>query len=305
MLLSCLYRYTVLTRLQTFSLTIGGVAQHLISYYKVEDVEQGRLRSPSTLPELASLDISPEYLDKTHFRNPPKVEIGVDGIPRYRGEADDVETSPHVLTSPLAITAGYDEGAAAGKRSKGSGSRYDPYSQPPATGRARKTKKSNSTSRSANAGDTDTEPASPTYPSPVHQPAPAYPETGSLSATTNHYAAPYPYYSAAYPAGYSPASYPAVPVSPVQPPQQSPTPPQHTPATPQQQPLPYPSYGSDSHSQPAQSSVYPYYQSYAGYSAWPQYGYGQVQHGASHASSSASSAQDRAARDAQDDDEGS
>ena len=79
---------------QTFSLTIGGVSQHLISYYKVEDVEGGRLRSPSSLPELASLNISAEYLDKTHFRNPPKVEIGVDGIPRYRGEADDIDTSP-------------------------------------------------------------------------------------------------------------------------------------------------------------------------------------------------------------------
>ncbi|KAH8113172.1 Gti1/Pac2 family-domain-containing protein, partial [Phellopilus nigrolimitatus] len=42
---------------KTFSLTIGGVSQHLISYYKIEDVEQGRLRTPSSLPELASLDI--------------------------------------------------------------------------------------------------------------------------------------------------------------------------------------------------------------------------------------------------------
>ncbi|KAH6905027.1 Gti1/Pac2 family-domain-containing protein [Coprinopsis sp. MPI-PUGE-AT-0042] len=69
---------------KTFSLTIAGVAQHLISYYKIEDVENGRLRTPSSLPELASLEISPEYLDKTHFRNAPKVEIGADGVPRYR-----------------------------------------------------------------------------------------------------------------------------------------------------------------------------------------------------------------------------
>ncbi|KAJ2986915.1 hypothetical protein NUW54_g9581 [Trametes sanguinea] len=93
----------------TFSLTIGGVAQHLISYYKIEDVEQGRLRSPSSLPELASLTISPEYLDKTHFRNPPKVEIGVDGIPRYRGEADDVELSPRLLPAPLSSGGYYGE----------------------------------------------------------------------------------------------------------------------------------------------------------------------------------------------------
>ncbi|KAG8780018.1 hypothetical protein FRC15_009797 [Serendipita sp. 397] len=76
---------------KTFSLTIGGVSQHLISYYRVADVENGRLRSPSSLPELATLEISPEYLDKTHFRQPPRVEYGPDGIPRYRGEADDPE----------------------------------------------------------------------------------------------------------------------------------------------------------------------------------------------------------------------
>ena len=87
-------------RYQTFSLMIGGVSQHLISYSKLEDVEQGRLRSPSSLPELASLDISLEYLDKTHFGNPPKVEVGVNGIPRYRGEADDIEPSPSMMTVP-------------------------------------------------------------------------------------------------------------------------------------------------------------------------------------------------------------
>ncbi|KAF9448415.1 hypothetical protein P691DRAFT_800858 [Macrolepiota fuliginosa MF-IS2] len=85
---------------KTFSLTIGGIAQHLISYYKIEDVESGRLRSPSSLPELASLEISPEYLDKTHFRNPPKVEVGADGILRYRGEADDIDTSASLLAGP-------------------------------------------------------------------------------------------------------------------------------------------------------------------------------------------------------------
>ncbi|KAJ7364652.1 Gti1/Pac2 family-domain-containing protein [Mycena albidolilacea] len=59
---------------KTFSLTISGVAQHLISYYKVSDVESGRLRAPSSLPELASLDISPTLLDRGNFRCPPKME---------------------------------------------------------------------------------------------------------------------------------------------------------------------------------------------------------------------------------------
>lgn len=44
----------------------------------------GRLRTPSSLPELAALEISPDYLEKTHFRVPPRVEYDAEGIPRYR-----------------------------------------------------------------------------------------------------------------------------------------------------------------------------------------------------------------------------
>ncbi|KAF9265002.1 hypothetical protein L218DRAFT_1076007 [Marasmius fiardii PR-910] len=120
---------------KTFSLTIGGVAQHLISYYRVEDVENGRLRSPSSLPELASLSISPEYLDKTHFRNPPKVEIGPDGIPHYRGEADDVEVGlgisrpkppPPLTVGPPLLSEGVVRGAGSASATA-SNHRFEPY----------------------------------------------------------------------------------------------------------------------------------------------------------------------------------
>lgn len=97
-------------------------------------METGRLRTPSSLPELASLDISPEYLDTTHFRNPPKIEIGADGIRRYRGEADDLDISPDssaaiggpvpVSTIPPLLTEGrVTEGSSRKPR------RYDPYPQ--------------------------------------------------------------------------------------------------------------------------------------------------------------------------------
>ncbi|KAI0631821.1 Gti1/Pac2 family-domain-containing protein [Trametes polyzona] len=150
---------------KTFSLTIGGVAQHLISYYKIEDVEQGRLRSPSSLPELASLQISPEYLDKTHFRNPPKVEIGVDGIPRYRGEADDVELSPRLLPAPLSGYYGEAE-PSSNKRTK----RYDPYNA--GTGAPKRTRKKNN-SASSQQEATGADPQSNPLPVSVHQPQPA------------------------------------------------------------------------------------------------------------------------------------
>jgi hypothetical protein len=122
------------------------VTQHLISYYKVEDVEEGRLRSPSSLPEIASLDISPEYLDKQHFRIAPKIEICFDGKPRYRGEADEIDHSiDGILSSPLStgvplITEGRN---ASDSDSRKRGKRYDPYGSPGKRGR--KAKRSNST----------------------------------------------------------------------------------------------------------------------------------------------------------------
>lgn len=66
------------------SVTVNGFAQHMVSYYTIADVMSGRLRCPSTVPELASLEISPEYLHKQNFRFPPMIEVGPDGIPRYR-----------------------------------------------------------------------------------------------------------------------------------------------------------------------------------------------------------------------------
>jgi len=66
------------------SVTVNGFAQHMVSYYSVEDVLAGKLRSPSTIPELASVEISPEYLHKQNFRFPPMIEVGQDGVPRYR-----------------------------------------------------------------------------------------------------------------------------------------------------------------------------------------------------------------------------
>ncbi|KAI9275807.1 gluconate transport inducer 1/Pac2, partial [Phascolomyces articulosus] len=59
---------------KTMSIVVNGVSQHLISYYHPQDVLQNRLRTPSSVPELASLEISPELLVKQNFRIPPMVE---------------------------------------------------------------------------------------------------------------------------------------------------------------------------------------------------------------------------------------
>ena len=271
----------------------------------MEDVEQGRLRSPSTLPELASLDISPEYLDKTHFRNPPKVEIGVDGIPRYRGEADDIETSPGL--APHISLPSFDEPSLS-KRS--STKRYGPYSTPQPTSpiikRSHKLKNGSMHSRSQDGDD----PGSPTslpstsY-SSTHPPPPppsssstVYPET-SLSATTTAPVpySPYGYYPppASYhvPGVYTPNPYPPPTATSHAQQPASPIAPQHTPTPPGQHQVTYTGFTSssaDSHNQPSthaptqsagssqsQSQYSSYYttpQDYGGYSTsgagmWP------------------------------------
>ncbi|KIJ19386.1 hypothetical protein PAXINDRAFT_166582 [Paxillus involutus ATCC 200175] len=255
---------------KTFSLTIAGVSQHLISYYKIEDVEQGRLRSPSSLPELASLDISPEYLDKTHFRNPPKVEIGVDGIPRYRGEADEVDSSPSSLTGPLSsgLPLLTDGRVSDGKR----GGRYNPYS-----GSSRRRRGKGNQSESISPTDRQEHalpsPSSPTTPqAPPPPPSHGYPEQSPVSSIPP----PPPHHTP-----YTLPNYYGVPgLSPSTPY------PHPSPSTPQQ-PYGYPSYNSAPPSADAQHQslgpngqpqpFYPYYPPpphppYGGYPAtWHNY----------------------------------
>ncbi|PPQ84137.1 hypothetical protein CVT26_015170 [Gymnopilus dilepis] len=165
---------------ETFSVTIPGGAnsqstQHVISYYRIEDVQSGRLRTPSSFPDLGSLDISPEYLDKTHFRIPPKVEVGVDGIPRYRGEADESELLPILgppltySTRPLLAVASL-QGVSSGAR------RHEPLASPPKPKKRRnvRTLKPDGTQFA-----TSSEPVSPAISthSMIPQPVPPLPAT--------------------------------------------------------------------------------------------------------------------------------
>ncbi|BGP66800.1 Transcriptional regulator MIT1 [Rhodotorula toruloides] len=68
--------------------TISLNGLHLIGYYRIEDVTSGRLRTPSSHPELVSIEVSSAFLAPALFRIPPIVEIGPDGSLRYKGEAD-------------------------------------------------------------------------------------------------------------------------------------------------------------------------------------------------------------------------
>lgn len=107
---------------KTMSVTVAGYSQHMISYYTVEDVLNGKLRAPSTIPELAALDISPDYLSKQNFRFPPLVEVGPDGIPRYRGEGEEPGSPSTPMSNMSFSQPDYDQyGYAAYEPTRGHG----------------------------------------------------------------------------------------------------------------------------------------------------------------------------------------
>ncbi|KAK4052921.1 Global transcription regulator sge1 [Microbotryomycetes sp. JL221] len=68
--------------------TISLAGVHMICYYRIEDVTSGRLRTPSSHPELMSMEISQDMLAPSLFRVPPVIEIGIDGQVRYKSESD-------------------------------------------------------------------------------------------------------------------------------------------------------------------------------------------------------------------------
>lgn len=211
----------------------------------------------------------------------------MDGIPRYRGEADDIETSPTLVPTSL-ISPSYDEPSSS-KRSNAK--RYDPYGTPQSstTGmkRPRKTK-SGTTSRSQDTDDGSSPIDNYGDPQPTATSS-HYPETTVATATpaVAYPAPPYGYYHTyPVPAGYPSTPYPPAPTSPVTaPPQQSPTPPQQSPTsaitysgyTPRSEAPPQPQ--AQSHGHPP-ATGYPHYYSapppaphgYGTYSGmWPQY----------------------------------
>ncbi|TKY87664.1 hypothetical protein EX895_003245 [Sporisorium graminicola] len=113
---------------KTISIQVEGSTQHLISYYKIDDVHNSRLAVPSSLPEIASLSISPIFLNKSNFRYPPIVEIGPDGTPRYVGESTDnaMRASGHVSSGNESYSSSEARHDALGRAANRSLSIYSP-----------------------------------------------------------------------------------------------------------------------------------------------------------------------------------
>lgn len=62
---------------------------HLVSYFSLDDVLTGRLRTPSSMPELASLELPSDFLHPDLFRMPLRTTKDSFGHRRYLGEPDD------------------------------------------------------------------------------------------------------------------------------------------------------------------------------------------------------------------------
>ncbi|KAF5379763.1 hypothetical protein D9615_005748 [Tricholomella constricta] len=76
---------------KTITVTIEGSDLHLISYYTSEDIRSGRLKRPTSRPDIMGLAMPPHIFRLTNFRVPPKVEIGPDGKARLVCEGEDLE----------------------------------------------------------------------------------------------------------------------------------------------------------------------------------------------------------------------
>ena len=55
---------------KSMSVSVKGVLWHMVSYYTQEDVTAGKLITPSSVPSLAQLEISPDMLLLENFRVP-------------------------------------------------------------------------------------------------------------------------------------------------------------------------------------------------------------------------------------------
>jgi len=79
---------------KTFSLVVDGATYHLVGYYNPSDVRSGTLRTPSSIPHIASLPIGPEFtFDKSQFRQPPTDSRRTEDLSRSTSESNSSDVS--------------------------------------------------------------------------------------------------------------------------------------------------------------------------------------------------------------------
>ena len=161
---------------KTMSVTVQGVAHHLVSYYSLSDVFSGLLRTPSQTESLGFVHPRPELTSKQSFRSPLEEREDFEGI---RDQALLRQASSSYRPSPL-THPGYVGPAGSyyapsvyhpGSSHSGSSSGYPPGGSPFASQRAPPPL---STSHTVHQADDYS-----TYPPPTFHP-PYEPVTGNL-----------------------------------------------------------------------------------------------------------------------------
>ncbi|KAI9304816.1 Gti1/Pac2 family-domain-containing protein [Cunninghamella echinulata] len=194
---------------KTMSIVVNGSNQHLISYYHPQDILDKKLRSPSSVPELASLEISPELLVKQNFRIPPFIEPTFDQTTTTTTTINNDLTRqlPSHYSSPS--TNGHTTNTTSSFRHMSVGSlnsfqhdsliynqqqsrqynQHDPSNHPPYPSSSHYDNNNTSSSSSSSSSSTSllTKP-SPMYPSYYSQPQPQQPynHTNEPSDSNNH-----------------------------------------------------------------------------------------------------------------------
>ncbi|CAG8524105.1 14490_t:CDS:2 [Cetraspora pellucida] len=93
---------------KTMSIMVNGVNHHMISYYTKEDVLACKLKIPSAIPDLAILEIAPEFLLKQNFRIPPVIESNYEqgelnskNVISYEKQSPATTASQHTIITKL------------------------------------------------------------------------------------------------------------------------------------------------------------------------------------------------------------
>lgn len=85
---------------KTMSVTVQGVTHHLVSYYNVEDVMAGNLRSPSQTENLQFIRPRPELTSKQSFRSPLEESEDVSELAGQNGYGYRMPTSNYDYGKP-------------------------------------------------------------------------------------------------------------------------------------------------------------------------------------------------------------
>ncbi|CCM04319.1 uncharacterized protein FIBRA_06490 [Fibroporia radiculosa] len=86
---------------KTITVKINGSDHHLISYFTQEDVRSGKLRRPTSRPDLMALGIPQELLQSANFRYPLKLEGQYGGYPSHFDDTDGIDNQRKGAVGPV------------------------------------------------------------------------------------------------------------------------------------------------------------------------------------------------------------